>query len=145
MLRIKPNADCILRWRRMRDARDPAVDQAHKPQLAARMPKPCDAFERLNIKLAIPGQREVNLLGKGRRTSPSYEQPIGMFPVITPLAFLRERKHVGADIADGAKNPSLLGRKWIGRKLLGEIAGREDHLRRHPVEPTPWSHRCEWP
>ena len=69
MLRIKPNADCILRWRRMRDARDPAVDQAHKPQLAARMPKPCDAFERLNIKLAIPGQREVNLLGKGSRTS----------------------------------------------------------------------------
>lgn len=64
MLRIKPNADCILRWRRMRDARDPAVDQAHKPQLAARMPKPCDAFERLTI----PGQREVNLLGKGSRT-----------------------------------------------------------------------------
>ena len=76
MLRIKPNADCILRWRRMRDARDPAVDQAHKPQLAARMPKPCDAFERLNIKLAIPGQREVNLLGKGRRAVQTRASPI---------------------------------------------------------------------
>jgi hypothetical protein len=54
------------------------------------------------IKLAIPRQCELNLLGQLRRTGSYYEQAIGGFPMIKPLALFRQCKHVSARITDGA-------------------------------------------
>jgi hypothetical protein len=85
------------------------------------------AVERFSVKLAIQGQREVNLLGQLRSTGSLYEQPIGGFPVVKPFAILRQRQHVSAGITDGAQHPAVLGREGIGRERLCEIVGREDH------------------
>jgi hypothetical protein len=86
------------------------------------------AETRFSVKLAIQGQREVDLLGQLRSTGSPYEQPIGGFPVVKQFAILRQRQHVGADITEGAQHPAVLGRE-TGRERLGQIVRGKTHLR----------------
>jgi hypothetical protein len=53
---------------------------------------------------------EVNLPGHCGHTGFLHEWPTGMLPVSTPLALLRECKHVVAGITDGAEHPAVRGR-----------------------------------
>ena len=58
--------------------------------------------ERSSIRLNLPGHCG--------HTGFLHEWPTGMLPVGTPLALLRECKHVVAGITDGAEHPAVRGR-----------------------------------
>ena len=84
-------------------------------------------LERLNIKLAIPRQCELNLPGQLRRTGSYYEYAIGGFPMIKPLALLRQCKHVSARITDSLY--ILDPERWQAT-LMGISKRRNKYLRK---------------
>ena len=73
-------------------------------------PGAAHALERFEVEHGVREEREVNLPGHCGHTGFLHEWPTGMLPVGTPLALLRECKHVVAGITDGAEHPAVRGR-----------------------------------
>jgi hypothetical protein len=87
-------------------------------------PSAGDLLERKDIKLVVPGQRKVNLLGHRSRTGFFHEELMRSRPVGTPLTLLRECKDVGAGVTDGSEYPAVRGRKRVWRERRGKILWR---------------------
>ena len=89
-------------------------------------------FERKDIKLVVPRQRKVNLLGHRSRTGFFHEKLTRSPPVATPQALLRECQDVGTNVVDGAERPAVLGRERVRRERLGKIRLFPTTLASHP-------------
>ena len=130
--RPKPRSATSPYWKSQPWRRDSNQTASGKPGAVHPPPSAAHLLERMNIKLAVREQREVDLLADRSHSSFFKDELASSLPMTTEPAGLRQRHHVGAGIANGAEYAAVLGRQWVGRELRGKISPSS-----HPVVLSP--------